>query len=67
MKQLFTLVAILIIALASNAQSLSFKDSLQIHSIIKDRNKAWEVKGYVLAAKWYTGDAYFTNAFGDNI
>lgn len=65
MKQLFTLVTILIVALASNAQSLSSKDSLQIQSMIDDWNKAWDVKDYLLAAKWYSGDARFTNAFGD--
>ena len=65
MKQLLALVFILIITFASNAQSLSSKDSLQIHSMIEDWNKAWEVKDYVLAAKWYSGDARFTNAFGD--
>lgn len=65
MKQLFALVSILLIALVSSAQSLSSKDSLQIYSIIEDWNRAWEVKDYVLAAKWYSGDARFTNAFGD--
>lgn len=65
MKQLLALVSILIIAFASNAQSLSSKDSLQIYSVIEDWNRAWDTKDYVLAAKWYSGDARFTNAFGD--
>lgn len=65
MKQLFFLISILIFTLASNAQHLSSKDSLQIHSTIEDWNKAWQVKDCVLAAKWYSSDARFTNAFGD--
>ena len=65
MIKLITVVSILLITFASNAQSLSSKDSLQIQSIIDDWNKAWEVKDYVLAAKGYSGDARFTNAFGD--
>ncbi|GAA4431799.1 hypothetical protein GCM10023188_19710 [Pontibacter saemangeumensis] len=32
---------------------------------MEDWNKAWDVKDYVLAAKWYSRDARFTNAFGD--
>lgn len=65
MKQLLASMSILMITLGSNAQSLSSKDSLQIHSLIEDWNKGWEVKDYILAAKWYSGDARFTNAFGD--
>jgi ketosteroid isomerase-like protein len=33
--------------------------------MIEDWNRAWETKDYVLASKWYSSDARFTNAFGD--
>ena len=65
MKKLFASFFIVLIALSSNAQSLPVKDSVQIHSMINDWNKAWNVKDYALAAQWYTDDAHFTNAFGD--
>ena len=65
MKQLFAFVFILAVAHAANAQGLSSKDSLQIHSMVDDWNRAWEVKDYMLAAKWYSNSARFTNAFGD--
>lgn len=41
------------------------KDSIQISSMIKDWDDAWNLKDYVLASKWYSPDARFTNAFGD--
>ncbi|GAA4299001.1 nuclear transport factor 2 family protein [Nibribacter koreensis] len=65
MKQVFVLISLLVIALASKAQTLAPNDSLQIQSMIQDWNKAWEVKDYKLASKWYSKDARFTNAFGD--
>lgn len=65
MKLLLGFISMLVFTFASDAQSFSTKDSLQIHTIIEDWNKAWDVKDYVLAAKWYSGDARFTNAFGD--
>lgn len=46
-------------------QKLSMSDSLQIGSIISDWNFAWSIKDPVLAAKGYSPDARFTNAFGD--
>lgn len=65
MKHLLALILGCFFAFASIAQNLSSKDSLQIHSMIEDWNKAWEIKDHVLAAKWYSVDARFTNAFGD--
>ena len=65
MKHLLVFVSLYGLTLSLNAQSLSSKDSLQIHSMIGDWNRAWEVKDYELAAKWYSSDARFTNAFGD--
>lgn len=65
MKKILASVSILLYTYTSNAQILSSKDSLQIQSIIDDWNKAWDVKDYVLAAKGYSVDARFTNAFGD--
>ena len=65
MKLLFGLMSMFVFTLASKAQSLASKDSLQIHSMIEDWNKAWNAKDYRLAAKWYSNDARFTNAFGD--
>lgn len=65
MKRLLFSVLICVLASTSNAQTLSAKDSLQIISMIEDWNRAWEIKDHVLAAKWYSDDARFTNAFGD--
>jgi uncharacterized protein (TIGR02246 family) len=65
MKLLFNLISMFVFTLASKGQSLASKDSLQIHSMIDDWNKAWNAKDYALAAKWYSDDARFTNAFGD--
>jgi uncharacterized protein (TIGR02246 family) len=50
---------------AASAQNQSSQDSLQILTIINDWNKGWQTKDFVLAAKGYSQDAYFTNAFGD--
>lgn len=65
MGKLFAVVTVCFFALTSMAQSLASKDSLQIHSMIEDWNRAWSEKDYSLAAKWYSSDASFTNAFGD--
>jgi uncharacterized protein (TIGR02246 family) len=65
MKRLLFSALVCVLALASNAQTLPAKDSLQIRSMIEDWNRAWEIKDHVLAAKWYSDDARFTNAFGD--
>ena len=47
-----------------NSQNISAKDSLEINEKIGDWNKAWKIKDATLAAKWYSNDADFTNAFG---
>ncbi|WP_436517339.1 YybH family protein [Ekhidna sp. To15] len=47
-----------------SAQFISSEDSLQIVQQVEDWNKAWKIKDPVLAAKWYSDDADFTNAFG---
>ncbi len=52
--------------LASHGQVVSQSDSINILSKIDDWNKAWKIKDNVLAAKWYSHDAEFTNAFGFN-
>jgi uncharacterized protein (TIGR02246 family) len=65
MKLVLTFVISLVTLLSTYGQVLPSKDSLQIHSRIQDWNKAWESKDYKLAAKWYSDDARFTNAFGD--
>lgn len=46
------------------SQNISEKDSLEIIEKIGDWNKAWKIKDASLAAKWYSKDADFTNAFG---
>ena len=60
-------IAILIITLGiskTQAQNISQKDSLLIVNKIDDWNISWEIKDANLAAKWYSHDADFTNAFG---
>jgi len=47
-----------------NSQNISEKDSLEINEKVDDWNKAWKIKDASLAAKWYSNDADFTNAFG---
>ena len=63
----FFLISLIVYANTLNAfgQSQSSRDSVQILGIIEDWNKAWQIKDFVLAAKGYSHDAYFTNAFGD--
>ena len=55
---------VLNLSLSSYGQLISQSDSLSIVSKIDDWNKAWKIKDHVLAAKWYSNDADFTNAFG---
>lgn len=52
------------LSFSTQGQILSKSDSLDITSKIDDWNKAWKTKDHVLAAKWYSNDADFTNAFG---
>jgi uncharacterized protein (TIGR02246 family) len=65
MKLVITFLISLMTLFSSYGQVLNSKDSLQIRSMMDDWNKAWESKEYKLAAKWYSADARFTNAFGD--
>lgn len=44
MKLILSFIAMLVFTFASDVQSFSAKDSLQIHSIFEDWNKAWDVK-----------------------
>lgn len=45
-------------------QIITETDSIEITTKIDDWNQAWKIKDAQLAAKWYTSDADFTNAFG---
>ena len=65
MKFFFIFLTFLAGILNASGQKQSYQDSMQILSIIENWNKAWQTKDYVLAAKDYSHDAYFTNAFGD--
>jgi uncharacterized protein (TIGR02246 family) len=65
MKLLLTFVISLMTVFSVSGQVLNSKDSLQITAMMDDWNKAWEIKDYKLASKWYSADARFTNAFGD--
>ncbi len=65
MKYFFMLWIGISCVLYASGQNQSSQDSLQILSIIDDWNKAWQTKDYLLAAKGYSQDARFTNAFGD--
>nr|WP_299383464.1 hypothetical protein [Allomuricauda sp.] len=64
MKKLITLCLFLFVCSIAQAQMTSPKDSLEIVQKIEDWNRAWKTKDAVLAAKWYSADAEFTNAFG---
>ncbi len=61
-------IVILLIVLGGfntiNSQNISQQDSLEITKKIDDWNQAWKIKDASLAAKWYSNDADFTNAFG---
>jgi len=65
MKYFFIFPLVLFSMVRVSGQSLSSRDSITILSIINDWNQAWETKDYLLAAKGYSHDAGFTNAFGD--
>ena len=47
-----------------SSQTITKSDSLEIVSKVADWNTAWKTKDAKLAAKWYSKDADFTNAFG---
>lgn len=64
MKTLTTLVIILISIQSAHSQTISKADSIAITKKINDWNQAWKIKDAKLAAKWYSSDADFTNAFG---
>lgn len=46
------------------SQQVADKDSLNIMSMISDWDQSWNSKDHLLASKWYSSDARFTNAFG---
>ncbi len=64
MKKLFIFICIVGGFQPFYSQNISEKDSTEISEKINDWNKAWEIKDANLAAKWYSDDADFTNAFG---
>jgi len=64
MKKLFFLFSICLFILTGDASAQQAKDSTIIESMIDDWNTSWNTKDYQLAAKWYSDDARFTNAFG---
>jgi uncharacterized protein (TIGR02246 family) len=64
MKNLFILLIVLGGFKTMNSQNILEKDSLEINEKIGDWNQAWKIKDASLAAKWYSNDADFTNAFG---
>ena len=64
MKKLFILIIIVVGFQQVSSQNVSEKDSLEISEKINDWNKAWKIKDANLAAKWYSDNADFTNAFG---
>lgn len=65
MSKIISLFFLLAICGQAEAQSLASNDSLQILSKIDDWDRAWHIKDPILATKWYSEDARFTNAFGD--
>jgi uncharacterized protein (TIGR02246 family) len=64
MKKAFTLLTFLGVFATVYSQNISIKDSIQIVKKVEDWNQAWKIKDASLAAKWYSSDADFTNAFG---
>src|SRR3989337_4351576 len=64
----FTTIGLLLLlsCTTTHAQTVNETDSLEIVSKISDWNKGWKIKDYIPATKWYTGDAEFTNAFGQH-
>jgi uncharacterized protein (TIGR02246 family) len=65
MQKMRSLLLLLAISWQAHTQSLASGDSLQILSKINDWDQAWNIKDPILATKWYSEDARFTNAFGD--
>ena len=65
MHKVISLLFLLAISGQAHTQSLVSSDSLQIVSKIDDWDRAWNIKDPILATKWYSEDARFTNAFGD--
>jgi uncharacterized protein (TIGR02246 family) len=59
------ILVLILMPLFTYGQKLSIKDSVQISSMIKDWDTAWNIKDFQLASKWYSDDARFVNAFGD--
>ncbi|SFZ90948.1 conserved hypothetical protein [Flaviramulus basaltis] len=64
MKKILYLFIFFMGLFIGNSQNISVKDSTEIVQKIDDWNKAWKIKDSSLAAKWYSNDADFTNAFG---
>lgn len=64
MKKIISIILLLIGFTSIHAQTISEKDRLEINQKIADWNQAWKIKDASLAAKWYSEDADFTNAFG---
>ena len=64
MKNALLLLIILGTFPTVNSQNISVNDSIQIVNKVGDWNEAWKIKDASLAAKWYSSDADFTNAFG---
>jgi uncharacterized protein (TIGR02246 family) len=65
MKSLFILFTGLSFTLTASTQNLNSQDSMEILSVIRDWDQAWQIKDHVLATRGYCHDARFTNAFGD--
>ena len=66
MKFIISFIFILSFCSITIGQGLHNADSIEIVNKIDDWNKGWKVKDYVLASKWYSDRAEFTNAFGHN-
>ena len=64
MKKILILFISLFLIPVVNSQNILAKDSIKIVEKIEDWNHAWQIKDHKLAAKWYSKDADFTNAFG---
>ena len=63
MKIFLTLLLTIIIFQTNHSQTKT-DDEKEIIEKIDDWNHAWKIKDPVLAAKWYSDNADFTNAFG---
>ena len=64
MKNILFLSIILGGIFVARSQKVAKIDSIQIVEKVDDWNEAWKIKDADLAAKWYSDDADFTNAFG---